>query len=65
MPIFEFKCKQCNKITELVIRLSNFEKSKVVCSDCNIFMERVEIPERIGIAFKTGGFYKVDNKKDG
>ncbi len=34
MPIYEFKCKKCGKVFEVLFR-SRDEKLKICCPDCN------------------------------
>ncbi|MCL4386495.1 MAG: zinc ribbon domain-containing protein [Actinobacteria bacterium] len=56
MPIYCYKCNNCEKIFE------KFEKSgsmdKIICSDCG--SEALRIFSPVGIVFKGKGFYSTD-----
>lgn len=34
MPVYEFKCKKCNKSFSLTMRVSEYEKKKIRCPKC-------------------------------
>ena len=56
MPIYSYKCSNCEKIFD------RFEKSgsngKVLCPDCK--SEALRIFSPVGIVFKGSGFYSTD-----
>lgn len=56
MPIYSYKCSNCEKIFD------KFEKpgsiSKVKCPDCD--SEALRIFSPVGIVFKGSGFYSTD-----
>ena len=35
MPAYEFLCRKCGKIVTLVLTLSDYEKKKPKCPECN------------------------------
>ena len=61
MPIFEYRCNECNEAFE-VLKLSN-KDNHTSCSACG--SERVHrIISPVGIIFKGSGFYVTDSKKN-
>ena len=61
MPIYEYKCKSCNKVTEKEFPVSTYPKA-IRCSCGKPAFKIVSGP---GIQFKGKGFYSTDNKKNG
>ncbi len=58
MPRYEYKCKECNKIFEVV---HGFSESVESCTFCGGDVRRVFHP--VGIVFKGSGFYSTDYGK--
>jgi len=54
MPLYEYKCKQCNKHTEHIQKFSDAEIT--VCPHCGGKLERVI--SAAAISFKGGGWFK-------
>ena len=59
MPIFEYKCSNCNNIFE-VLTFSKHNNG-AVCKQCGS-KEVHKIISSVGIIFKGSGFYVTDNK---
>ena len=60
MPEYKYKCPGCGSILE--IKHGMTENPRIKCKVCKKIMKRLIVPG-IGIIFKTGGFYKTDNRK--
>ncbi|MEW6558433.1 MAG: FmdB family zinc ribbon protein, partial [Elusimicrobiota bacterium] len=61
MPIFEYRCNECNEAFE-VLKLSS-KDNHTTCASCG--SERVHrIISSVGIIFKGSGFYVTDSKKN-
>lgn len=58
MPIYEYKCKKCDKTFDLLHDLN--EPSVQVCLYCQ--GEAIRIFQANPIVFKGSGFYKTDYK---
>ena len=54
MPIYEYRCSQCEKEFEYQQRMS--EPAKTVCEECGGELER--LISRTAFQFKGGGWYK-------
>lgn len=35
MPTYEFTCQECNKTFTLIMKISDYEKKKYLCPQCN------------------------------
>ena len=60
MPIYEYKCRKCDKVFEEF--QSIHDKPLKYCSVCKGRLQKVF--SSIGISFKGSGFYSTDNKKN-
>ena len=58
MPTYDYQCRSCGFITEVVH--SMFEDGPTECERCGGQLRRVFHPT--GIIFKGGGFYKTDSR---
>ena len=58
MPTYDYQCRSCGTITEVVH--SMFEDGPTACERCGGELRRVFHPT--GIIFKGGGFYKTDSR---
>ncbi len=59
MPIFEYRCKKCGKVTEVLV-LPGEEEPKY-CDECGGELEK--LPSfGVGFIFKGSGFYITDYK---
>jgi putative FmdB family regulatory protein len=56
MPTYEFKCKKCSSIMEII--KSYKDPSPQKCPQCGGRLVRIYQPA--GIIFKGSGFYKTD-----
>jgi putative FmdB family regulatory protein len=54
MPIYEYRCQQCEKVFEYSHRMS--DPSKTTCEECGGALER--LISRTAFSFKGGGWYK-------
>ncbi len=59
MPLYDYQCKQCQKITE--VRHGFKEAHTEACPSCGGSLARVFNPA--GIVFKGSGFYITDSRK--
>mgnify|MGYP001128585857 CR=1 FL=1 len=59
MPTYEYKCKKCG-VFEMFQRIT--EEPLTNCPKCNEDVRRI-ISKNVGVVYKTGGFYCVDNRK--
>lgn len=58
MPTYDYQCRSCGNITEVVH--SMLEDGPTECERCGGQLRRVFHPT--GIIFKGGGFYKTDSR---
>ena len=58
MPTYDYKCRSCGVITEVVH--SMLEDGPTACEHCGGELRRLVSPS--GIIFKGGGFYKTDSR---
>lgn len=59
MPVYDYKCRVCDKIIEMKVAVEN--RDDVKCPTCdNDLTRQLSIP---GIQFKGSGFYSTDNRK--
>ena len=58
MPTYDYQCRSCGVITEVVH--SMLEDGPTTCERCGGELRRVFHPT--GIIFKGGGFYKTDSR---
>ena len=56
MPIYSYKCNNCEKIFDKFEKIGG--KDKIFCTDCN--SEALRIFSPVGIVFKGKGFYSTD-----
>ena len=56
MPIYSYKCSNCEKIFDKFEKPGN--NGKVICPDCE--SEALRIFSPVGIVFKGSGFYSTD-----
>ncbi|MDD3519844.1 MAG: zinc ribbon domain-containing protein [Actinomycetota bacterium] len=56
MPIYSYKCSNCEKIFDRFEKPGN--NGKVLCLDCG--SEALRIFSPVGIVFKGSGFYSTD-----
>ncbi|HAX18544.1 MAG TPA: FmdB family transcriptional regulator [Actinobacteria bacterium] len=56
MPIYSYKCSNCEKVFDKFEKPGN--NSKVICPDCG--SEALRIFSPVGIVFKGSGFYSTD-----
>jgi putative FmdB family regulatory protein len=62
MPIYEYKCYNCNYKSEKFQKLGENEKDEIICPKCNKnFLKR--IISQSGFILKGNGWYKTDYKK--
>ena len=59
MPIYQYKCKKCDKIVEKEYKIGNAPK-KTQCIDCKRQCERCFSPPMI--QFVGAGFYTTDSR---
>ena len=60
MPIYSFKCNECNQVVEL---LQNFQDSNPICNSCDGQNEMKRLISNIGKPkFNGSGFYETDYK---
>ena len=59
MPLYDYRCRACSKVTE--VRHNFREAHDSVCPDCGGELARVFTPA--GIVFKGSGFYLTDSRK--
>ena len=59
MPLYDYKCRACSKVTE--VRHGFREPYDGSCPDCGGDLARVFNPA--GIVFKGSGFYLTDSRK--
>jgi len=60
MPIYDYKCTNCDRVFEVVHSMS--QDPEVLCPECNSKAERT-ISKSIGISFKGPGFYINDSRE--
>ena len=59
MPIYEYKCQKCEKVTEKLISNISYRPETIECPECKAEAQR--IPSGTGAPqFKGTGFYKTD-----
>ena len=58
MPLYDYKCKQCDKRFEIEQSIHDDPKTK--CSECDGEIVRL-ISGGVGISFKGSGFYVNDS----
>ncbi len=59
MPLYEYKCKKCNRIFEYIQKFT--DKPKEVCENCG--GELRKILSQSAIKFKGSGWYVTDYAK--
>jgi len=58
MPIYEYKCKKCGNIFEV---LQSTNKIKEICPKCKGEAKKL-MSSKVGFVFKGSGFYITDYK---
>lgn len=58
MPIYEYKCIECDTKQTLVKPADDRDKDLPGCKACNSAIKRVY--SKVGVAFKGNGFYSTD-----
>lgn len=61
MPTYDYQCRSCNAITEVIH--SMLDDGPSTCERCGGQLRRVLYPT--GIIFKGAGFYKTDSRSSG
>ncbi|MBI5180650.1 MAG: zinc ribbon domain-containing protein [Nitrospirae bacterium] len=56
MPIYEYKCKDCGHLLEIIQKVD--EAPKTVCAECN--GELYKVISTSGLIFKGSGWYITD-----
>lgn len=59
MPLYDYQCRTCQKVTE--VRHGFRETHQGTCPECGGELSRVFNPA--GIVFKGSGFYVTDSRK--
>lgn len=62
MPIYDFKCNQCNKIDEYYVPNTSSKPDKCICGNSNS-LKKIETFSKTKPILKTKGFYETDYKK--
>jgi putative FmdB family regulatory protein len=60
VPAYQYKCADCNEITEEVRGITE-DIPDLFCKICNLKLKRIY--SNIGVTFNGSGFYKTDNRK--
>jgi putative FmdB family regulatory protein len=61
MPMYRFKCSECDN--EIILLRSMSDQSPVFCKECGAQMEKVI--SKVGVIFKGSGFYSTDSRNNG
>ena len=58
MPIYNFKCPKCDRVSEVKLSLKEHseQKNSIYCTTCNVKV--VQCVESIGFNLTGGGWYK-------
>lgn len=56
MPVYEYKCKDCGHVLEIIQKVD--EAPKTVCTECN--GELYKVISTSGLIFKGSGWYITD-----
>ena len=66
MPLYRYKCNDCNEVFEKIMSLSERYKDKVVivCPDCGS-EENSSLMSRTSFTLKGSGWYKDGYQKSG
>lgn len=57
MPLYDYKCKQCDKVITLTLKLDDPKPDGLQCDTCHIDLTRVY--SSIGVTFNGSGFYST------
>jgi putative FmdB family regulatory protein len=57
MPIYEYRCKQC-EISKQISRSFSDKDPGYKCDTCN--SDLIRVYSNVGVAFKGSGFYSTD-----
>lgn len=58
MPIYEYKCIECDTKLTLVKTADDRDSDLPACKSCNSAIKRVY--SKVGVAFRGSGFYSTD-----
>ena len=61
MPLYEYKCKNCEKMCEFIQSIKEGHKRK--CPSCKKFQLKRLPSTRVSAVFKGSGFYETDYKR--
>ncbi|MBH38185.1 FmdB family transcriptional regulator [bacterium] len=61
MPLYDYKCNDCNDVFE--VTHSIMEDPSISCPSCQSGLVTRLISRNVGIAFKGSGFYVTDKEK--
>ena len=62
MPIFDYKCDDCEWQFEIFFKPGERVEENVTCPNCGGKSHKV-VPRGIGVKFKGSGFYETDYKR--
>lgn len=60
MPIFDYRCTQCNEQFEFLV----LKEENPTCSNCGSLDVKKVYSGRIGIDFRGDGFYSTQDKSE-
>lgn len=60
MPIYQYKCAECEAVTDVVRGITE-SAPDLFCQTCNLPLKRLY--SNIGVTFNGDGFYRTDNRK--
>ena len=60
MPVYDYRCKECNKIFEVEHKAGDMPMKH--CPSCGGGLKKVYNP--IGVVFKGSGFHSTDYRKE-
>ena len=63
MPIYEYECPTCEKVTETERKLDERD-NVIICDICGELLNRITFPRTVTHIYKGTGFYTTDYKKD-
>ncbi|MFO7953989.1 FmdB family zinc ribbon protein [Thioalkalivibrio sp.] len=62
MPIYEYQCKDCGEISEILQKIS--DPPAIICPECGAEALTKQV-SAAGFRLAGGGWYETDFKKDG
>lgn len=63
MPVYEYKCLNCNRRFEKEVSYKELSEYKPTCPVC-LYSDCQRVYSPVGIIFNGNGFYKTDNRKE-